>query len=172
MNNNPSDASIVLSLASIFVIYTIINYTLLKPLVAMLTKQLRDEAARIESEQSIHEDFIKNSKVSEERAILEIETLRSAKKFDISIILAEVEFILITILTFVALNGQDDKFSLSSVSRIFIFSISWLAVKTFGNFGQWKFPNFGRSIFDIYLITSVINIMLGIVAGWILAGII
>jgi hypothetical protein len=72
MNHHPNAEITVLVLLVVFVIYNLINYVLVKPLLTMLYGKYKNEAAALENSSSISEAFIKNSGISEERAILEI----------------------------------------------------------------------------------------------------
>jgi hypothetical protein len=172
MNHHTSAEITVLVLLVIFVIYNLINYVLVKPLLTMLYGKYKTEAAALENSSSIPEAFIKNSGISEERAILEILSHRRNKKFDLNLVIANIEFALIAGSTFVILNKFGDKIDYDFLSRIAFIVLAWMGIKVIGNYGQWKRPIFGRSTFYVFLIGTTANIIVGILAGWILAGII
>ncbi len=49
------------------------------------------------------------------------------------------------------------------------FTAGWIAMKTFGNYQQWSGAVFGRLFFYIFIIGSILNIGLAIVAGYLIA---
>lgn len=58
-----------------------------------------------------------------------------------------------------------------NIQEVLIVSVKfiggWLAIKTIGNYQQWSGGIFGRAYFYIFFIGSIMNIMLGIIIGYV-----
>lgn len=171
MEENISTAQFILVVISVFVIYNLINYVGTRSLVKWLYERYRKEVASLESDDKIHDVFKEKSHLSEERAILEIISKRRSHKFDLSIVISNIEFILISGATFLVINHSGLVFEYDALSKIGIVVLSWFGIKVLGYHGHWQQPIFGRSIFSVFLLGSIINISLAFFAGWLLAAI-
>ena len=162
----------VLVVLGILAIYNLANYYLIGPFTNFLLRKYKNEAAALENSDNINKDFIQKSGLSEERSMMEILIQRHQKSFDLHLLISNVEFILLAGTTVLVLKDFDSKLNYASLSKIAIVTFAWLIIKILGNYGQWRKPIFGRSIFSVFLLSSITSISLGFIAGLLLAGLV
>ena len=172
MSTQLNTESIVLVVLGILAIYNLANYYLIEPLINLLYRKYKNEAAALENSDNINKDFIQKSGLSEERSTLEILIQRRQKSFDLNLLISNIEFILLAGSTVLILENFENQLNYTSLSKIAIVALSWLGIKILGNYSQWQKPIFGKSIFSVFLLGFIINISLGFIAGLLLAGLI
>jgi len=162
---------VILIVLGVWAFYNIVNYVGMRKLMRWLYGRYKNEAAALENDSSIHETFKVKSGLREERAVLEILSRRRSHLFDLSLVVSNIEFILITGSTVLILNSQNGLVNISSLTGIALVVLSWMGIKVLGYGGHWQQPIFGRSVFSVFLIGTLINVTLGFFAGWLLSGI-
>lgn len=153
------------------VIYNLANYGV-RQLMSWLYTRYRIEAAALENDKSIHQDFKKRSRLSEERAVLEVLSKRPSRKLDLEVMISNVEFILLAGATTFILSEFDSRLDYATLSKIGIVALSVLVIRVLGYNGHRQLSIFGRSIFSVFLLGSVMNIALGVGAGLLFASIV
>lgn len=161
---------VILIVLGVWAFYNIVNYVGTRKLTRWLYGRYKNEAAALENDSSIHEKFKEKSGLRGERAVLEILSKRRSHLFDLSLVEGNIEFILITGSTVLILDLQNGLLNVSSLTGIALVVFFWVGIKVFAHGGQWHQPIFGRSIFSVFLIGTLMNVTLGFFAGWLLSG--
>jgi hypothetical protein len=96
--------------------------------------------------------------------------LKKAELFYITKIIAHFEFFIFGVATFFLLKPDEQHLQNSILSLLTIIA-GWMAIKIFGNYGQWSGPILGRATYYLFLLGSFSNIGVGILFGYILTNI-
>lgn len=147
---------VILATASVLTIYNLVNYLGVRQLTQWLLVRYKNEAGELE--------------LQKERALIEIMVKRQTKPFDLTILVSNLEFILIAGTTLLVLNNSEGGLSYNNLSKIGLVALAWLAIKTLGYRNQWQLPIFGASLFLVFLLVAIINILAGFGGGLLLDG--
>ena len=152
MNGSISKEMVILVILSLITIYNLINYFGTRELVKWLYERYRKEAAELANSDSLPADVKTKAHLENERAILEVLSKRRSHKFDLSLLISNIEFVLIAGSTFIVIHNAGSIFCYGSLSKIGLVILSWFGIKVLGYHGHWQQPIFGRSIFSVFLL--------------------
>lgn len=129
------------------------------------TKSLYEKIKNVAKEMSDNNDD--NSELKMESDSLNVLEDKRKKLGFITMIVSLIEFTIFTVATIFILT----KFNIEYYEIFKIISLvfgGWFAIKIIGNYGQWSGIYFGRATFYTFLIGTLINVVCGVLLGWIL----
>lgn len=104
----------------------------------------------------------------------ELETIKALEIFKkktgrIKRIVAYIEFLgFFTVAFFLTRPGNTSALSHKNVISILAIVAGWMAIKIFGNYGQWSGPIAGRATYYLFLLGSFANIGIGLLFGYVI----
>lgn len=139
---------------------------LVREIIKQINKRIEISMKKVE-EYAIKENFnLKNLKENE----IEPFFLVKMKKKDLSFltrIIGYLEIFIFFILTFFLLQHNFILSNLDTIKILGVVTSGWIGLKIFGNYQQWSNPIFGRALFYNFFISSLVNIIGGIIFGYI-----